>query len=48
MPVGLKIVLVNLEPISDKQCNPFQPTIRKCRTPLRKNISIWQYTAGKV
>ena len=49
MSICLGIVSVQLEPISDKQFNPFRPAIRKNAVPpLRENVPIWKYLAGKV
>ena len=46
--IHLEIGLVKLEPISDKQLNPFRPAILKMPyPPTGRTIATWQYPAGK-
>ena len=45
MPIRLEIVMIKLEPISDKQFNPSRPFFWKMLCPLRENVAIWQYLA---
>ena len=46
MSIRLEIVLVKLQPISNKQLNPPGRLFEKWRTPLRENVAIWQYPTG--